>query len=613
MNFFAAKYSAAAFVLAASLCLLHAQTAPQPARRIGSEIGFGILQQHCMNCHGNPNAPKAAPIATLRNLSPEKVYETLTSGSITAHAGLKLSDEQKQRASESLAGRLLGTAETGDAANMPNRCSANPPLADPASEPAWNGWGANRDNTRFQPSQAAGLSADQVPRLKLQWAFGFPAGVSSWGQPAVVSGRVFIGSDIGWIYSLDAKTGCVYWSFKTKAGMRNAISLGPIQGHGAAKYAVYFGDLKANAYALDAQTGRLLWTTHADQHFTSRSTAAPTLYEGRLFVPISSWEGFNAKQADYPCCTSRGSVVALDANTGREIWKFYTTPEPPKPTRKNSIGTQLYGPSGVSVWNSPTVDPKRHAVYFGTGEAAVGPVPQTSDAVVALDIDTGKLLWSHQTQAGDEFLVGCGGATKPENCPKVEGPDYDIGNSPILKTLANGKQIVIAGTKNGVVFALDPDKKGALLWSVMVSPNPLSGILWGGAADDKMAYFGMSGGGVAAVQLATGERVWFNPLEPPAGHGRAANSAAITAITGVAFSGARTGILYALASGDGHIVWQFDTARDFTTVNHVPAHGGTMASAGTTVAGGMLFVASGYSFAGADKTGNVLLAFAPER
>ena len=577
--------------------------------RLGSESGYASLQQQCMTCHGNASTPQAKPISAMRDLTAEYIYGVIGKMPTAPHQAMKLSDEQRQRAAESLSGRLLGTSESGDASHMPNRCAANPPLN--LSGPSWNGWSSDLSNARFQSAKNAGLTADQIPKLKLKWAFGFPQGVSAWGQPSVVGGRVFVGSDIGWIYSLDAQTGCVYWSYKMKAGMRNAITLGPIKA-GTAKYAVYFGDLKANAYALNAQTGELVWTTHADDHFTSRSTAAPTLYNGKLFVPISSWEGFNAKQPEYPCCTSRGSVTALDANTGKQIWKYYTTPEAPKPRGKNSIGTQLYGPSGVSVWNSPTVDAKRNALYFGTGEAAVGPVPATSDAVVALDINTGKYLWSYQAQADDEFLVGCGPNNHPENCPKDQGPDFDIGNSPILKTLANGKRLVIAGMKNGTVFALDPDNKGVKIWQVNVSPNPLSGILWGGAADDKTAYFGLSGGGVAAVQLATGEKTWFNALEPPAGHGRAANSAAITAIPGAAFSGARTGMIYALASSDGHTLWEFDTAREFDTVNKVAARGGTIASAGPVVAGGMLFVSSGYSFGGADKNGNVLLAFSAE-
>jgi polyvinyl alcohol dehydrogenase (cytochrome) len=595
--------------IALALSLARAQTPPPAPTRSGSESGYAAIQQQCMTCHGKENMPRARPVAALRELTPEQVHEALITSAV--HQNLKLNDEQKLRVSESVSGRLLGTAELGDAKVMPNRCTANPPL-NPASKPSWNGWGADDGNSRYQSAKAAGLTADQVPRLKLKWAFGFPGGVSAWGQPSVIAGRVYVGSDTGWIYSLDASTGCVYWSFKSKAGMRNAISFGPVKGHAATRYAVYFGDLKSNAYGVDAQTGELLWSTHVDDHFTSRGTGAPTLYDGKLFVPVSSWEGFNAKQPEYPCCTSRGSVVALDANTGRQVWKFYTTPEPPKPIGKNSIGTQLYAPSGVSVWDAPTVDPKRHAIYFGTGEAAVGPVPKTSDAVVALDIDTGKLLWNYQFQADDVFLVGCNGATKPENCPSERGPDLDIGNSPILKTLANGKRILLAGTKTGIILALDPDRNGALLWKVNVSPNPLSGFIWGGAADDKNVYYGLTGGGVAAVQLATGERAWLNPLEPPPGHGRAANSAAISAIPGVAFSGARTGLLYALAASDGHSLWEFDTAKDFPTVNKVDAHGGAIASAGPTIAGGMLFVASGYSFGGGDKMGNVLLAFSPQ-
>lgn len=403
----------------------------QAPARLGSEAGFGIIQQQCMTCHGRANMPQARPIAALRDLTPEQVFEVISSPTNAAHQGLKLNDEQKHRVAENVAGRLLGTAQAGDAKLMPNHCASNPPIANPAGAPSWNGWGNGAASNRFQPAQAAGVAADQVPQLKLKWAFGFPGGVSAWGQPAIVSGRVFVGADAGWVYSLDAASGCVYWGFQTKAGMRNAISFGPIRGHGPTKYAVYFGDLKANAYAVDAQTGELLWTTRADQHFTSRITGAPALYNGKLFVPISSWEGFNAKTAEYPCCTSRGSVVALDANTGRQIWKFYTTPEPPKPIRKNSAGTQLYGPSGVSVWDSPTIDERLHAIYFGTGEAAVGPVPKTSDAIVALDIDSGKLLWSYQTQENDEFLVGCGGRTGSAasgniNCPEPNGPDYDI-------------------------------------------------------------------------------------------------------------------------------------------------------------------------------------------
>ena len=580
-----------------------------------SEGGFAVVQQQCMKCHGKANMPQAPGVAALREFSGEKIYEFLTTSANSTHQPLNLSDDDKRHVAESLSGRLLGSAAIGDAKLMPNRCAANPPMSDPAAGPGWNGWGNGANNDRFQPAVSAGITAEQAPKLKLKWAFGLPGAHAAYGQPTVVAGRVFVGSDAGWIYSLDAATGCVYWSFMTKAGMRNAISVGPVKGKGSTKYGVFFGDLKNNAYGVDAQNGELLWITKVDDNYAARITGAPALADGRVYVPLAKWESNSARDLNYPCCTVRGSVTSLDANTGKQIWKHYVIEEPPKPTRKNAIGTQLYGPSGGAVWNTPTADPKRGVVYFGTGEATNEPAPNTTDALLAVDIKTGKLVWSYQGYQGDAYIIGCSGTNKTENCPKNVGPDADIGSSIILKTGEGGKRMLVASMKDGTLFALDPDKKGAMLWKTNIAVNPqmpMSGVIFGGAADDKTAYYGLSGGGVVAVQLATGEKTWFNPLPPPPGRGRAGNSAAVTAIPGVVFSGARSGMLYALSTVDGHILWQFDTVQDFMTVNQVAAKGGTMGSAGPTVAGGMLFVGSGYSFGGGDKNGNVILAFAPE-
>lgn len=574
----------------------------------GADSGFGVFQQRCYACHGKPDMARVPSPAALRDLPPERIYQVLNSAAPNPHANFGLTDDQKRRAAEAISYRLIGSAETGDAKQMPNRCASNAPLADPSAGPAWNGWGSDVSNTRFQTAKAAGLPADQVSRLKLKWAFGFPGGASAYGQPAVASGRVFVGADTGWVYSLDASTGCVYWSYQLKASMRNAITIAPVKGHGATKYGVFFGDLKSNVYALDAQDGHLLWTVKADENYTTRITGAPTIYEGRLFIGVSKWEANSARVLDYPCCTARGSVVALDVNTGKQLWKHYVIEQEPKPTRKNSIGTQLYGPSGGSVWNAPTIDPKRGAVYFGSGESASEPAPDTTDSIIAVDIKTGKMVWHYQTLANDAYIIGCGGSNKTENCPEKPGPDYDFGNSPILKTLANGKRVLLAGMKEGTVLALDPDQNGKLLWKVNVSQNPLSGIVWGGAVDNQNAYYGLTGGGIAAVQLATGERAWFNALASP---GRAGNGMAATAIPDVVFIGGRDGVLHALSSSDGHSLWEFPTAREFETVNHVPGHGGSMIAPGAIVAGGMLFVGSGYGVFG-DAPGNVLLAFSTE-
>ncbi len=475
------------------------QPAAQPAS-IGTEAGFGIFQQRCMGCHGNANAAEKAPDpSTLRQLPPERIYDALTSGAMKT-IGQTLTDEQRRRVAESVSGRLLGSAAAGNAIDMPNHCPSNPPLADPSAGPAWNSWGADIRNTRFQTAQAAGLTADEVPRLKLKWAFGYPGGVSAFGQPTVVAGCVFTGTDTGFIYSLDAGTGCVYWSFQTKAGVRNAMTVAPVKGHGATKFAVYFGDLKANVYALDAQNGDMLWVNHVEEHFTARITAAPVFYEGRLYVPVSSWEEFSARTPDYPCCTFRGSVLELDSNTGRQIWKTYVIPQEPKPVKKNSNGTQLWAPGGASVWNSPTVDLRRHAIYFGTGDSETEPAATTSDAIMALDMNTGKMLWVYQAEENDSYLVGCVGENRTENCPAVEGPDYDIGNSPILRTLPGGKRVVVAAMKNGEVFALDPDKKGAKLWRGQRRGPAFAAASSGAARQTSITHTsGLSGGGAAAV------------------------------------------------------------------------------------------------------------------
>lgn len=593
---------------------------PEPATVTGpgTETGIAVFQQHCMGCHGNANVPQAPAPSAIREMTPERIYDALTTGSMKAY-GVSLTDDQRRMTATFLSGRPLGSLQEGDAKDMPNRCASNPPMADPSAGPAWNGWGgASVANTRFQSAEAAGMTAADVPKLKLKWAFGYPNGLSAFSQPAVVSGRVFVGTDIGYVYSLDAKTGCVYWSYQTKGSMRTAPSVAPVKGRGATKYAVYLGDIHANIYALDAQDGHLLWMTHVDDHFISRITGAPTAYNGRVYVGVSTSEEYQASSLDYPCCTFRGSLVALDGSTGEKIWKTYTVDEP-KPLRKNSKGVQLYAPSGAGIWSAPTVDAERKAIYVGTADGQYPPVPETTDAIVAFDLDTGKIKWVYQVQAGDSYIGGCSGPTRTDNCPPVNGPDLDIGNSPVLRTLPDGKSVVVAGTKDAYVVALDPDRNGALLWKVNVVPAPpgdpnsmmaiTRGIFWGGAADDRDVYYGVQSGGMVAVDLATGKRLWYTKFAK-AGP-RASNSAAATAMPGVVFVAGSDGKLHAVSTADGRVLWEYDTARSFETVNKVKAKGGAINSIGPSVVDGMLFVGSGYAVVGTG-TGNVLLAFSIE-
>jgi polyvinyl alcohol dehydrogenase (cytochrome) len=577
------------------------------------------FEERCATCHRNagvaraPGAEQAPDISTLQKMAPETVYAALTVNPIPAHALSDVTDVVKRGFAEFVGGRKLGSVPAGAATSMPNQCSASSKLTNPAAGPAWNGWGVDATNARFQTAKAAGLTAAQVPALTLKWAFGLPGAASMYGQPTIAGGRVFVGADTGYVYALDAKTGCVSWSFQAAAGVRNAISVGVVKGHGSTSYAAYFGDLRGNVYALDAATGMPLWIVSVDPHPLAAVTGAPTLYKSRLYVPLASREEAAGGGPDYPCCTFRGSIVALDADTGKQIWKTHIIAEEPKPTQKNSRGVQLFAPSGAGVWGSPTIDEPRHAIYIGTGDAysrpaPATPAPATTDAVMALDLESGKVRWSVQHTPNDAWLVGCETNNPSENCPTDIGPDYDFGSASIMRTLPDGRSIVISGQKSGEVFAQDV-RDGALLWKATLVDKLARGeITFGGAADDQRAYFGTRSGGVSAIDLKTGERKWVASIVSPPQR-QTGETAALTVIPGVVFSGGSDGVLRAFGTGDGKQIWEYDTIRNFTTTNNVAGKGGAMGAPGPTVAGGMVFLGSGYTGLGNGRGGNVLLAF----
>jgi polyvinyl alcohol dehydrogenase (cytochrome) len=460
-----------------------------------------------------------------------------------------------------------------------------------------------------------------VPHLKLKWAFGLRGGFTSYAQPTVVGGRVFVGGPLGGVYSLNASTGCTYWGFQADAGVRTAITIGP---DGRA----YFGDLRANAYALSAKTGRVLWQTRLSTHPYARITGSPVLYQGTVYVPVSSREEWMAADPHYPCCTFRGFIDALDARTGRVLWKTYTIDQPAEPTYKNKMGTQMLGPSGGGLWSTPTIDTERGVLYIGAGNNYSDPATPMSDAILAIDLKSGKIVWSKQITPDDTYNISC---YRPDraNCPKKQGPDTDFGSSPILRKLANGKRILVVAQKSGIVFGLDPDDNGKIRWQTRIGPaGPLGGIEWGPAASADTVFAALSalafaqgphglmpdpkvGGGMFALSLSDGHVLW-KTLPPPGGCNTPrcspAQSEAVSAMPGAVFSGSDSGRLRAYATGDGTILWDFDAAREFKTVNGVPARGGAIDGGGPAIAGGMVFVDSGYgSIYGIP--GNVLLAF----
>ena len=492
-------------------------------------------------------------------------------------------------------------------------------MADVRTSPRWTDWGIDLSNTRFQPAAMAALGAKDLPHLKLKWAFGFPGSTHAWSQPTVAGGRVFVGSQGGHIYALDARTGCTIWSFDAGGATRTAIVIGGWPGHAGL---AYFTTIPGWLFALDAETGAQVWKVRVEDHVSTRLTGSPVVYSGRIYVPAASFEEGMSANPRYTCCSFRGSLSAFDATTGARLWKRMTIDAPIVVLKRGQSGQEAVGPSGGSIWSSPVIDPKRQAIYVTTGNGFSGPPQPNTDAIVALDLETGKVRWSRQV-APDIFVPGCG--SPPGNakiaCPDKNGPDADFGSAPIL-VHPRGRDLIVAGQKSGVVWAVDPDRRGAVVWhyrAATFDAGEFGAIVWGQAADAHNVYVPVSNiqaperaGGLHAVALDTGKRAWYAP--PPApqcarGPGcTGAQASAPSVIEGVVFAGSADGILRAYSTRAGQILWSADTNGAFQTINGVTAHGGSMISAGPAIAAGMLYVNSGYG-SHAARGGNVLLAY----
>jgi polyvinyl alcohol dehydrogenase (cytochrome) len=600
---------------------------PAAAQSAAVPDGEGLYQRHCASCHDH-GAARAPDRESLRAMLPGRVLEAMETGSMISMATGRSASERRAIA-EFVTGKSFETSWSTKPPPEAMCANANATSFDPTSGPMWNGWGLTLENTRYQAADMAGLSASDVPRLKLKWAFGFPGDLQSNAQATVVGGRVFVGSAGGTVYALDAATACIRWFFDTGAPMRAAISIGRINTRRGARYAAFFGDGAANAYAVAAATGELLWKRKVEKFPAARITGSPRLYRGRLYVPVASSEEGSGALPQYECCRFRGSVVALDAATGKQIWKTFMIPEEATPRQKNRLGVQLWGPSGAAVWSSPAIDERRNALYIASGNNYSDPPSRMSDAFVALDLTTGRVLWSRQMTASDAYTSACRLPDKT-NCAESNGPDFDFSASPILVTLADGRRALIAGQKSGVVHAIDPDKEGEVIWQTRVGlGGTMGGVQWGSAVDDSNVYVALSdigrimltystftdadpkrGGGMFALRLETGERVWYTP-PPGCGDRRRcspAQSAAVSGLPGVVFSGSVDGHMRAYSTTDGSIIWDYDTVRTYDTVNGVPGRGGSLDGPGPAIAGGMIFFNSGYHTAGG-MPGNMLLAF----
>jgi polyvinyl alcohol dehydrogenase (cytochrome) len=591
---------------------------------VHAQDGEALYKDRCASCHDAPTG-RVPALSAIRQMTANAVYAALTTGAMQSQTtGLS---------TQAVFALLAYIAPAGGSDAKPTfakNCPADAPSFAPGTDANWRGWSPTVTNTRYQNTSAAGLTAADLPNLKLKWAFNLGPVTSARGQPAIAANRVFFGTLAGDVYALDAATGCVHWSFKATAGIRSGVVVGAAAGVPA----IFFADRSAVIYAIHAESGTLLWKARPLNHLLAQSTATPQFHNGVLYLGFSSLEESLVVDPNANCCTFRGSLVAVDAATGRTLWQTFTIAQPAQPR----VGGKL-GPSGAAIWSTPTIDEQRQAVYVATGDNYSDPVTDSSDAILALDLKTGKLLWSRQFTLGDAYNSACNSRTR-NNCPASDGPDFDFGQPPILVELGNGNRALVIGQKSGMVHAIDPDENGAILWQTRVGNGGLlGGSQWGSAADAQHVYVAISdveilviddptapggrriapdpqkGGGLHALNLQSGQVVWSaQPATCPAASPNTcspAQSAAVSAIPGAIFSAALDGHLRAYSTLNGTVLWDFNTAREFPTVNANPAHGGSIDATGPALANGLLLIPSGNDQFGT-LPGNVLLAFSIE-
>lgn len=599
-------------------------------------FGERLFDKHCASCHDNP-AMHAPTREALSGFSKESVLVAMEFGKMQPMAaGLAQSERFL------IATYLAGSAPDTQEWIAQNRCST----AAGSDRTAYvTDWGIGPQNRRFVDSDSAGITRDNVASLELAWALAFPRVTDMRSQPAIIGDTLYFGDKTGILYALDRTRGCVRAHTKVFGGIRSAITVATL---GSGKQLLIFADSLATVFALDPASLDIVWQHSARLYDTSVISGSISYHDNRLFVPISSFEVAAAGSPSHICCTSHGGVIALAANSGEELWQWHATADATLQGH-NTAGQEQYGPSGAAVWTTPAVDAKRNRLYIGTGENLTHPATGTSDAVIALDMDSGELVWHFQAIADDVWNAAClnGGA----NCPENAGGDFDFGASIIIAQKPDGSEVLLAGQKSGEVFALNPDTRsteGEVLWRNRISLGTTNGgIHWGMAlsgqrlvvpvADPERERAGYTPRpGLYALDVATGELLWKQPVargcqiaeknKPLIGleNLRATErpalvelyqcsfyyglSAAATATPELAFSAALDGTLRAYDIVSGEILWQTQTAQPFTTINGIAGHGGAIDVSGQVLADGWLYVQSGYSMFG-QLPGNVLLAY----
>jgi polyvinyl alcohol dehydrogenase (cytochrome) len=574
-----------------------------------------LFKASCGSCHLDNGQSRAPALFHLATMTPRSILASLETGKMQAQ-GSTISKEDKISIAEFITGRKYSSEDTP--LTFCNDRTAQ------FKEVKYAGWGGDLGGTGFISKSVASLTKERVPKLKLKWAFAFDGGTVTRAKPTVIDGHIIFGSQFGEVYCLNMKDGCVKWMFPADAVVRGGIAVSKDINN---ELRVYFADFGGNTFCVRANDGELIWKMSIKSDPNNAITGTPVYFDGLLYVPVTSMEVITASQDTYECCKASGQVVALDAATGSEIWRHRVVSELATERGVNSVGAKRFGPSGAPVWSSPTVDPIRKLLYIGTGENNSNPPTTSSDAIQALDLKTGKLKWNFQATSNDAYITACGGKDAA-NCPDPPGPDVDFGMAPVLTKRPDGKDVLVVGQKSGVMFCLEPGT-GKVLWQKRIGRGgALGGVHWGVATDGKLVFvpnsdwypFGSdstvaANPGLFALDLMTGKVIWKTASDLASCRGKVgchnSNSAAPTMIEGVVFAGSLDGHARAYDAKDGKVIWDFDTVRDFETINGVAGKGGAIDGPGPVIADGMVFFGSGYALFG-QMPGNVLLAFSAD-
>tara|TARA_B110001469_G_C9643197_1_gene324064 strand:+ start:236 stop:1786 length:1551 start_codon:yes stop_codon:yes gene_type:complete len=483
-------------------------------------------------------------------------------------------------------------------------------------------WGIDERNTRFQPE--SDIDATNVASLEVHWIFGLDENEAPHSYPLVTEDSVFIGTTDGNLYALDKQSGCIRWVYTIDSSIRTGVVPGQINVNSTARTALFFGTYSGEVFAVDAQTGEQIWRKSVQDHAYAMITGTPSFFDGKLIVPVSSGELVLAVNPFFACCQFQGSILSLNAHSGDINWRTKTIPDPPKVTGSNFIFVEKWGPSGAPIWSSPTIDIERNQILFGTGENYTTPASDTSDAIIAIDLDDGSIRWVQQYTSQDAFNMSCTISMDHPNCPKNAGPDLDFGASPIITQTRSGQPIIMAGQKSGGVYGINP-VNGERLWERQFGRGGyLGGVHWGIAVNELLGlvfapisdvptgpFTGNPEPGLNALDIDTGEVKWSVPYVANCTDRedcRSGMSAAITATDDLVFATGLDGGLHAFAAHSGEVLWSYDTWRDYDSVNGIETKGGAIDVHGPVVAGDLLLIQSGYDSFG-QMGGNALIAF----